>query len=57
MPNGPEPKTSADLARYQDSFRVRQFANDFVIEMSYERDLDLFFSKKVITYETSLALR
>jgi hypothetical protein len=41
----------------RDSFNVREFANDFVIEVSYERDLDLFFTKKVITYETSLTLR
>jgi hypothetical protein len=41
----------------RDSFNVREFANDYVIEVSYERDLDLFFTKKVITYETSLTLR
>lgn len=41
----------------KNSFNVREFANDYVIEVSYERDLDLFFTKKVITYETSLTLR
>lgn len=41
----------------RNSFNVREFANDYVIEVSYERDLDLFFAKKVITYETSLTLR
>lgn len=41
----------------KNSFNVREFANDYVIEVSYERDLDLFFTKKIITYETSLTLR
>lgn len=41
----------------KNSFNVREFANDYVIEVSYERDLDLFFTKKVITYESSLTLR
>lgn len=45
------------MTHLRDSFNVREFANDYVIEVSYERDLDLFFTKKVITYETALTLR
>jgi hypothetical protein len=41
----------------RENFNVREFANDYIIEVSYERDLDLFFTKKVITYESSLTLR
>lgn len=45
------------LNHLKDRFDVRQFGNDYIIEVSYERDLDLLFTRKVITYETSLTLR
>lgn len=41
----------------RDNLTIREFANDYIIEVSYERDLDLLFTKKVITYEPSLTLR
>lgn len=45
------------LNHLKDRFDVRQFGNDYIIEVSYERDLDFLFTRKVITYETSLTLR
>lgn len=44
------------LNHLKGSFDVREFANDFIIEVHYERDLDLLFAQKVLTYEDSLTL-
>jgi hypothetical protein len=49
--------TLNQMNHLKDSFNVREFANDYIIEVKYKRDLDLFFTKQVITYEKSLTLR
>ena len=45
------------LYSLQDSFDVRQYVDDVVVSVKYERELNLGFKKKVIEYERSITLR
>jgi hypothetical protein len=40
----------------KDNFRVSHFGGRFVIDVSYKRELDLLFEKKVIQHERSVPL-
>jgi hypothetical protein len=45
------------LDHLRDKFDVREFGNEYIIEVNYERNLDLLYTEKVLAYETSLTLR
>ena len=45
------------LYSLQDSFAVRQYVDDVVVSVKYERELNLGFKKKVIEYERSITLK
>jgi hypothetical protein len=44
------------LNHLRDSFSVREFGNDYIVEVSYERELNLLYETKTIKYENSLTL-
>jgi hypothetical protein len=44
------------LNHLRDSFSVREFGNDYIVEVSYERELNLLYAKKTIKYTNSLTL-
>jgi Domain of unknown function (DUF4845) len=44
------------LNHLRDSFSVREFGNDYIVEVSYERELNLLYAKKTIKYTDSLTL-
>jgi hypothetical protein len=44
------------LDQLKDSFEVREWAGDYVIEVSYERELNLLFDTRTIKYEDSVTL-
>jgi hypothetical protein len=41
----------------EDSFKVTQNGDSFTIDVSYERELNLIFTKKKLLYEKSLTLQ
>jgi hypothetical protein len=45
------------MKEMKDSFDVKQKGGGFVIEVSYERELNLILGNKVMQYEKSLVLR
>ena len=40
----------------KDTFKVKQYRGNFIITVSYERELDLLYTKKVMTYEKTVTL-
>jgi hypothetical protein len=44
------------LDQLRDSIEVREWAGDYVIEVSYERELNLLFDTRTIKYEDSVTL-
>jgi hypothetical protein len=44
------------LNHLRDSFTVREFGNDYIVEVSYERELNLLYETKTIKYANSLTL-
>jgi Domain of unknown function (DUF4845) len=44
------------LTHLKDNFEVREWGSDYIIEVSYERELNLLFETKTIKYEDSLTL-
>ena len=41
----------------QDSVNVRKIGGTYVIEVSYERELDLIYKKKTVQYKETRTLR
>ncbi len=39
------------------SFKVKQYRGDFVITVSYERELNLMYEKKLVPFEESVTLK
>ena len=44
------------LNHLKDSFQVREWGSDLLIEVSYERELNLLYETRTIKYENSLTL-
>lgn len=44
------------LNHLKDSFNVREFGNEYIIEVSYERQLNLLYETRTVKYENSLTL-
>lgn len=44
------------LSHLKDSFQVREWGSDLLIEVSYERELNLLYETRTIKYENSLTL-
>jgi hypothetical protein len=44
------------LNHLKDSFSVREFGNEYIIEVSYERELNLLYETRTVKYENSLTL-
>jgi hypothetical protein len=44
------------LTHLKDSFEVREWGSDYIIEVSYERKLNLLYETKTVKYENSLTL-
>jgi hypothetical protein len=44
------------LNHLKDSFSVREFGNEYIIEVSYERELNLIYENRTVKYENSLTL-
>jgi hypothetical protein len=44
------------LNHLKDSFSVREFGNEYIIEVSYERELNLLYETRKIKHENSLTL-
>jgi hypothetical protein len=44
------------LTHLKDNFEVREWGSDYIIEVSYERTLNLLYETKTIKYENSLTL-
>lgn len=45
-----------EMRELEDKFQVRQHLGDFIIEVQYERKLNLLFENRVIQYDKSLTL-
>lgn len=46
-----------EMDNMKDNFNVRQEGNSFIVEVSYERELNLLYEKKKISYEKTLTLK
>ena len=44
------------LNHLKDSFNVREFGNEYIIEVSYKRQLNLLYETRTVKYENSLTL-
>ena len=44
------------LNHLKDSFQVREWGSDYLIEVSYERELNLLYATRTLKYENSLTL-
>ena len=44
------------MSDLKSSFKVTQYRGDFIIKVSYERELNLLYENKVITFEKTVTL-